>query len=94
MGVVCAAPVTGSGWQRAQVIQYDEESDTAHFRNVDNGGYDAVNSSTLRQIRSESLSLVFYVYITAFLTTSDSYESCLNHQISKYFVLFFTDRTL
>ncbi|KAI7793669.1 A-kinase anchor protein 1, mitochondrial [Triplophysa rosa] len=59
VGVVCAAPVTGSGWQRAQVIQYDEESDTAHIRNVDNGGYDAVNSSTLRQIRSDFVTLPF-----------------------------------
>lgn len=59
VGVVCAAPVTGSGWQRAQVIQYNEESCTAHIRYVDNGGYDTVNSSTLRQIRSDFVTLPF-----------------------------------
>lgn len=52
VGVVCAAPVTGSVWQRAQVIQYNGESGTSHIRYVDNGGYDTVNSAILRQIRS------------------------------------------
>ncbi|ROL54192.1 A-kinase anchor protein 1, mitochondrial [Anabarilius grahami] len=59
VGVVCAAPVTGSGWQRAQVIQYNRESGTAHIRYVDNGGYDTVNSAILRQIRSDFVSLPF-----------------------------------
>uniref|UniRef100_A0A8C1AYB4 A kinase (PRKA) anchor protein 1a n=1 Tax=Cyprinus carpio carpio TaxID=630221 RepID=A0A8C1AYB4_CYPCA len=59
VGVVCAAPVTGSGWQRAQVIQYDRESGMAHIRYVDNGGYDTVNSATLRQIRSDFVTLPF-----------------------------------
>ncbi|KAG1970233.1 tudor and KH domain-containing protein, partial [Pimephales promelas] len=59
VGVVCAAPVTGSGWQRAQVIQYCIESGMAHIRYVDNGGYDTVNSATLRQIRSDFVTLPF-----------------------------------
>ncbi|XP_026129750.1 A-kinase anchor protein 1, mitochondrial-like [Carassius auratus] len=59
VGVVCAAPVTGSGWQRAQVIQYDSEFGTAHIRYVDQGGYDTVNSATLRQIRSDFVTLPF-----------------------------------
>ncbi|XP_016120299.1 A-kinase anchor protein 1, mitochondrial-like [Sinocyclocheilus grahami] len=59
VGVVCAAPVTGSGWQRAQVIQYYRESGIAHIRYVDNGGYDTVNSATLRQIRSDFVMLPF-----------------------------------
>nr|XP_055063910.1 LOW QUALITY PROTEIN: A-kinase anchor protein 1, mitochondrial [Misgurnus anguillicaudatus] len=59
VGVICAAPVSGSGWQRAQIIQYDEESGTAHVRYVDNGGYDTVNSATLRQIRSDFVTLPF-----------------------------------
>ncbi|XP_058645191.1 A-kinase anchor protein 1, mitochondrial [Onychostoma macrolepis] len=59
VGVVCAAPVTGSGWQRAQVIQYDRESGMAHVRYVDDGGYDTVNSATLRQIRSDFVMLPF-----------------------------------
>ncbi|KAK2870941.1 hypothetical protein QQF64_002043 [Cirrhinus molitorella] len=59
VGVVCAAPVTGSGWQRAQVIQYDRESGMAHIRYVDNGGYDTINSATLRQIRSDFVTLPF-----------------------------------
>ncbi|TRY92237.1 hypothetical protein DNTS_026123 [Danionella cerebrum] len=58
-GVVCAAPVKGRGWQRAQVIQYHSESGTAHIRYVDIGGYDAVNSETLRQIRSDFVTLPF-----------------------------------
>ncbi|XP_043085201.1 A-kinase anchor protein 1, mitochondrial [Puntigrus tetrazona] len=59
VGVVCAAPVTGSGWRRAQVIQYDRESGMAHIRYVDIGGYDTVNSTTLRQIRSDFVTLPF-----------------------------------
>ncbi|XDV54522.1 hypothetical protein PO909_022796 [Leuciscus waleckii] len=59
VGVVCAAPVTGGGWQRAQVIQYCIESGMAHIRYVDNGGYDTVNSATLRQIRSDFVTLPF-----------------------------------
>ncbi|XP_056322443.1 A-kinase anchor protein 1, mitochondrial [Danio aesculapii] len=59
VGVVCAAPVTGSGWQRAQVIQYDGETATTHIRYVDSGGYDTVNSTTLRQIRSDFVTLPF-----------------------------------
>lgn len=59
VGVICAAPVSGSGWQRTQVIQYDEESGTAQVRYVDNGGYDTVNSATLRQIRSDFVTLPF-----------------------------------
>lgn len=59
VGVVCAAPVTGSGWQRAQVIQCDRESGMAHIRYVDIGGYDTINSATLRQIRSDFVTLPF-----------------------------------
>ncbi|XP_051542424.1 A-kinase anchor protein 1, mitochondrial-like [Myxocyprinus asiaticus] len=59
VGVVCAAPVAGCGWQRAQVIQYDQEFRTAQIRYVDNGGYDTVNSATLRQIRSDFVMLPF-----------------------------------
>ncbi|XP_051540765.1 A-kinase anchor protein 1, mitochondrial-like [Myxocyprinus asiaticus] len=59
VGVVCAAPVAGCGWQRAQVIQYHTEFGTAQIRYVDNGGYDTVNSATLRQIRSDFVTLPF-----------------------------------
>lgn len=50
VGVICAAPMY-SGWYRAQVCSYDEDTDECDIKFVDYGGYLRVKSSVLRQIR-------------------------------------------
>ncbi|KAM9258622.1 uncharacterized protein RDI95_015134 [Morus bassanus] len=59
VGIICAAPGPDGAWLRAQVISYFEESDEVELRYVDYGGYDKVKTDTLRQIRSDFLSLPF-----------------------------------
>ncbi|KAM9260178.1 A-kinase anchor protein 1, mitochondrial-like [Morus bassanus] len=54
-----AAPGPDGAWLRAQVISYFEESNEVELRYVDYGGYDQVKIDTLRQIRSDFLSLPF-----------------------------------
>nr|XP_009931304.1 PREDICTED: LOW QUALITY PROTEIN: A-kinase anchor protein 1, mitochondrial [Opisthocomus hoazin] len=59
VGIICAAPGLDGAWLRAQVISYFEETDEVELRYVDYGGYDKVKINTLRQIRSDFLSLPF-----------------------------------
>ncbi|XP_055946043.1 uncharacterized protein LOC129976468 [Argiope bruennichi] len=57
-GVICAAPVL-RGWYRAQVIHvYDNEVD-CELKFVDYGGFSTAPISSLRQIRSDFMSLPF-----------------------------------
>ncbi|NXS45906.1 AKAP1 protein, partial [Balaeniceps rex] len=58
-GIICAAPGLDGAWLRAQVISYFEETSEVELRYVDYGGYDKVKIDTLRQIRSDFLSLPF-----------------------------------
>ncbi|XP_055652391.1 A-kinase anchor protein 1, mitochondrial [Falco peregrinus] len=59
VGIICAAPGLNGAWLRAQVISYFEETSEVELRYVDYGGYDKVKVDTLRQIRSDFLSLPF-----------------------------------
>ncbi|KFQ69703.1 hypothetical protein N335_13282, partial [Phaethon lepturus] len=59
VGIICAAPGVDGAWLRAQVISYFEETSEVELRYVDYGGYDKVKIDTLRQIRSDFLSLPF-----------------------------------
>ncbi|XP_009879754.1 PREDICTED: A-kinase anchor protein 1, mitochondrial [Charadrius vociferus] len=59
VGIICAAPGLDGAWLRAQVISYFEETSEVELRYVDYGGYDKVKVDTLRQIRSDFLSLPF-----------------------------------
>ncbi|XP_030318242.1 A-kinase anchor protein 1, mitochondrial [Calypte anna] len=59
VGIICAAPGLDGAWLRAQVISYFEESGEVELRYVDYGGYERVKVDTLRQIRSDFLSLPF-----------------------------------
>ncbi|KAM6048327.1 A-kinase anchor protein 1, mitochondrial isoform 1-T2 [Theristicus caerulescens] len=59
VGIICAAPGLDGAWVRAQVISYFEETSEVELRYVDYGGYDKVKVDTLRQIRSDFLSLPF-----------------------------------
>ncbi|OPJ78447.1 A-kinase anchor protein 1, mitochondrial [Patagioenas fasciata monilis] len=59
VGIICAAPGLDGAWLRAQVISYFEETGEVELRYVDYGGYDKVKVDTLRQIRSDFLSLPF-----------------------------------
>lgn len=55
---VCAAPAMG-GWYRAQVLSVDEENGTSYVRFLDYGGYLVLQSTCLRQIRGDLLTLPF-----------------------------------
>jgi hypothetical protein len=55
---ICVAPAVG-GWYRAQVVAVDEETDACDIKFVDYGGYSTVNSSVLRQIRGDFMTLPF-----------------------------------
>ncbi|XP_038014040.1 A-kinase anchor protein 1, mitochondrial [Motacilla alba alba] len=59
VGIICAAPGLDGAWLRAQVISYFEETDEVELKYVDYGGYDKVKVDTLRQIRSDFLTLPF-----------------------------------
>ncbi|NXQ81582.1 AKAP1 protein, partial [Nyctibius grandis] len=59
VGIICAAPGPDRAWLRAQVISYFEETGEVELRYVDYGGYDKVKIDTVRQIRSDFLSLPF-----------------------------------
>lgn len=58
-GVICAAPAVDGAWWRAQVVAYYKESNEADIRYVDYGGYEKVKLETLRQIRSDFVTLPF-----------------------------------
>ncbi|XP_060752107.1 A-kinase anchor protein 1, mitochondrial isoform X1 [Tachysurus vachellii] len=58
-GVLCAAPSPDGAWWRAQVIQHYKDSDIVQIRYVDYGGYVTVNLTSLKQIRSDFVTLPF-----------------------------------
>nr|AAI39890.1 Akap1b protein [Danio rerio] len=57
VGVICAAPAVDGAWWRAQVISFYKDSTEVEIRYVDYGGYDRVKIDTLRQIRSDFVTL-------------------------------------
>ncbi|XP_062872793.1 A kinase (PRKA) anchor protein 1b [Trichomycterus rosablanca] len=59
VGVICAAPVMDGAWWRAQVISFYKDSHEVEIRYVDYGGYERVKIDTLRQIRSDFVTLPF-----------------------------------
>lgn len=59
VGVICAAPAGEGAWWRAQVITFYKETSEVEIRYVDYGGYDRVKIDTLRQIRSDFVTLPF-----------------------------------
>ncbi|TNN80766.1 A-kinase anchor protein 1, mitochondrial [Liparis tanakae] len=59
VGVICAAPAAEEAWWRAQVITFYKETDEVEIRYVDYGGYDRVKIDSLRQIRSDFVTLPF-----------------------------------
>lgn len=56
--VVCAAPMMG-GWFRAQIMYVHENMEDCDIKFVDYGGYSRVPVSSLRQIRSDFMTLPF-----------------------------------
>ncbi|XP_041850504.1 A kinase (PRKA) anchor protein 1b [Melanotaenia boesemani] len=59
VGVICAAPAVEGAWWRAQVITFYKETSEVEIRYVDYGGYDRVKIDSLRQIRSDFVTLPF-----------------------------------
>ncbi|XP_031728369.1 A kinase (PRKA) anchor protein 1b [Anarrhichthys ocellatus] len=59
VGVICAAPAAEEAWWRAQVITFYKETNEVEIRYVDYGGYDRVKIDSLRQIRSDFVTLPF-----------------------------------
>lgn len=59
VGVICAAPAGEGAWWRAQVITFYKETNEVEIRYVDYGGYDRVKIDSLRQIRSDFVTLPF-----------------------------------
>lgn len=57
-GVICAAPVM-NGWFRAQIIYVFENRTECEIKFVDYGGFSQVPISSLRQIRSDFMTLPF-----------------------------------
>uniref|UniRef100_A0A803JK43 A-kinase anchoring protein 1 n=1 Tax=Xenopus tropicalis TaxID=8364 RepID=A0A803JK43_XENTR len=58
-GVICAAPAEDNAWWRAQVVAYFKDEEEVEIRYVDYGGYERVKVDTLRQIRSDFVTLPF-----------------------------------
>ncbi|XP_028838820.1 A-kinase anchor protein 1, mitochondrial-like [Denticeps clupeoides] len=58
-GVICAAPAPDGSWWRAQVIKYYKESGTVQLRYVDYGGYVTISIDSVKQIRTDFISLPF-----------------------------------
>uniref|UniRef100_A0A8C8VGL8 A-kinase anchoring protein 1 n=1 Tax=Pelusios castaneus TaxID=367368 RepID=A0A8C8VGL8_9SAUR len=59
VGVICAAPGVDGAWWRAQVVGYFKDNSEVEIRYVDYGGYERVKIDTLRQIRSDFVTLPF-----------------------------------
>ncbi|XP_042685885.1 A-kinase anchor protein 1, mitochondrial [Centrocercus urophasianus] len=59
VGIICAAPGLDGAWWRAQVVGYFKDSSEVEIRYVDYGGYERVKIDTLRQIRSDFVTLPF-----------------------------------
>ena len=55
---VCAAPCEG-GWYRCQIVSYDEENNSCDVKYLDYGGYASLSVDSLKQIRTDFLSLPF-----------------------------------
>ena len=55
---VCAAPCDG-GWFRCQVVSHDEETGSCDVKFLDYGGYSTLPVDSLKQIRTDFLSLPF-----------------------------------
>jgi len=55
---VCAAPSDG-GWFRCQVVSHDEETGSCDVKFLDYGGYSSLPVDSLKQIRTDFLSLPF-----------------------------------
>lgn len=58
VGVICAAPTMG-GWYRAQVVNIYDNLEDCDIKFVDYGGYSCIPLSSLRQIRSDFMTLPF-----------------------------------
>lgn len=59
VGTICAAPNENNEWWRAQVVSYFPNTEEVFIRYVDYGGYKRVKIKTLRQIRSDFVTLPF-----------------------------------
>ncbi|KAL0994197.1 hypothetical protein UPYG_G00119070 [Umbra pygmaea] len=59
VGVICAAQMPEGAWWRAQVMGYHGDTREVELRYVDYGGYDLVKIDSLRQIRSDFVTLLF-----------------------------------
>jgi len=55
---ICVASNNG-GWYRCQVVYYDDVEDVCDVKYIDYGGYDTVPADSLRQIRTDFLTLPF-----------------------------------
>lgn len=55
---VCAAPCD-EGWYRCQVVSYDSETEMCDIKYLDYGGYHSLSVHSLKQIRTDFLSLPF-----------------------------------
>merc|ERR1719436_40851 len=55
---VCAAPCD-EGWYRCQIVSYDKETEMCDIKYLDYGGYHSISVHSLRQIRTDFLSLPF-----------------------------------
>ena len=50
-----------SGWYRCQIVSYDKETEMCDIKYLDYGGYHSISVHSLRQIRTDFLSLPFQV---------------------------------
>lgn len=57
-GVICAAPVM-DGWFRAQIVHVYDNMEQCDVKFVDYGGYSCIPVASLRQIRSDFMTLPF-----------------------------------
>jgi len=55
---VCAAPCD-EGWYRCQIVSYDKDTEMCDIKYLDYGGYHSISVHSLRQIRTDFLSLPF-----------------------------------
>merc|ERR1719201_506204 len=55
---VCAAPCD-EGWYRCQIVSYDTDTEMCDIKYLDCGGYHSISVHSLRQIRTDFLSLPF-----------------------------------
>ena len=50
-----------SGWYRCQIVSYDKDTEMCDIKYLDYGGYHSISVHSLRQIRTDFLSLPFQV---------------------------------